>query len=125
MLAKELVAHWNWTAHIKKLSVTAQGWLKKTKQRWDAQDHLLRKLKPGTKSLHEIRFYQQCLTFLIAVSPFQRLVWKVCLSLNGGGHLCWQSMALFALQCSTKAYMVGFWHDTNLCAIHRKVVTVN
>ena len=30
MSVKELVAHWNRTAHIKKPSVTAQGWLKKT-----------------------------------------------------------------------------------------------
>ena len=37
----------------------------------------------------------------------------------------WQSTALFALQCSTESYMAGFWHDANLCALHRKVVTVN
>ena len=82
-------------------------------------------MKPGTKSLKEIRFYQWCQTFPIAVSPFQRLVHEVCLSLDGGGDLCWQSTALFALQCSTEAYMAGFWHDTNLCALHWKVVTVN
>ena len=75
-------------------------------------------MKPGTKSLKEIRFYQRCQTFLIAVSPFQRLVREVCLSLDGGGDLRWQSMALFALQCSTEAYMAGFWHDANLCAFH-------
>ena len=28
--AQELVAHWNRTAHVKKPTVTAQGWLKKT-----------------------------------------------------------------------------------------------
>ena len=125
MSAKELVAHWNRTARIKKPSVTAQGWLKKTERRRDAQNWLLRRMKPGTRSLREIRFYQRCQTFLIAVSPFQRLVCEVCLSLDGEGDLCWQSTALFALQCSTEAYMVGFWHDANLCTLHRKVVTVN
>ena len=49
----------------------------------------------------------------------------MCLSLDGGGHLRWQSTALFALQCSTESYMAGFWHDANLCALHQKVVTVN
>ena len=125
MLAKELVTHWNRTACIKKPSVTAQGWLKKTDYRRDTQNRLLRRMKPGTKSLKEIRFYQQCQIFLIAVSPFQCLVCEVCLSLDGGGDLRWQSMALFALQCSTEAYMAGFWHDANLCALHQKVVTVN
>ena len=125
MSATELVAHWNRTAHIKKLSVTAQGWLKKTECRRDAQNHLLQRMKPSTKSLKEIRFYQWCQTFLIVVSPFQRLVREVCLTLDGGGDLRWQSTALFALQCSTEAYMAGFWHDANLCALHWKVVTVN
>ena len=125
MLAKELITHWNRTARIKKLLVTAKGWLKKTECRRDTQNHLLRRMKPGTKSLKEIRFYQWCQTFLIAVSPFQCLVREVCLSLDGGGDLHWQSVTLFALQCSTEAYMAGFWHDANLCALHRKVVTVN
>ena len=125
MSAKELVTHWNRTAHIKKPSVTAQGWLKKTERRRDTQNHLLRRMKPGTKSLKEIRSYQRCQTFLIAVSPFQCLVLEVCLSLDGGGDLHWQSTALFSLQCSTEAYMAGFWHDANLCALHWKVVTVN
>ena len=51
MLAKELVSNWNRTAHIKKPSVTAQGWLKKTECRRDAQNCSLRRMKPGTKSL--------------------------------------------------------------------------
>ena len=89
MSAKEIVTHWNRTAHIKKPSVTAQGWLKKTERRRDMQNHLLRRMKPGTKSLKEIRFYQQYQTFLIAVSPFQCLVREVCLSLDGEGDLRW------------------------------------
>ena len=125
MSAKELVAHWNRTARIKKPSVIAQGWLKKTERRRDAQNRLLRRMKPGTKSLKEIRFYQWYQTFLIAVSSFQHLVHEVYLSLDGGGNLRWQSMTLFALQCSTEAYMAGFWHDANLCTLHQKVVTVN
>ena len=82
-------------------------------------------MKPGTKSLRDIRFYQRCQTFLVPVVPFQRLVRQICLELEGGGDLRWQSVALFALQSSTEAYMAGFFRDANLCAIHRKVITVN
>ena len=125
MMAKELVAPWNRTARVKKKSETLQGWLKKTQRKRDGQNRLLRRMKPGTKALREIRFYQRCQTFLIPVSPFHRLVHQICLELEGGANLRWQSTALFALQCSTEAYMAGFFRDTNLCAIHRKVITVN
>ena len=118
MSAKELVAHWNRTARVKKPTVTAQGWLKKTERQWDRQNCLLRRAKPGTRSLREILFYKKCQMFLVAVRPFHRLVREICMSLDGGGNLRWQSTALFALQCSTEAYMAGFWHDANLCAIH-------
>ena len=125
MTAKELVAHWNRTTRVKKKSETLQGWLKKTQRKRDGQNPLLRQMKPGTKALREIRFYQRCQTFLIPVSPFHRLVHQICLELEGGANLHWQSTALFALQCSTEAYMIGFFRDANLCAIHHKVITVN
>ena len=51
MSAKELVAHWNRTTPVKKPTVTAQGWLKKTERKWDRQNHLLRRAKPGTRWL--------------------------------------------------------------------------
>ena len=54
MTAKELVAHWNWTARVKKKSETLQGWLKKTQRKRDGQNRLLRQMKPGTKALCEI-----------------------------------------------------------------------
>ena len=118
MSAKELVAHWNRTAPVKKPTVKAQGWLKKTKHRRDQQNWLLRRAKPGTRSLWEIWFYQKCQTFLVAVRPFHQLIREICLNLDGGGNLWWQSRALFTLQCSTEAYMAGFWHDAHLCTIH-------
>ena len=43
MSAKELVAHWNRTACVKKPTVTVQGWLKKTEHRRDQQNRLLRR----------------------------------------------------------------------------------
>ena len=37
----------------------------------------------------------------------------------------WQSVALFILQVAAEAYVAGFFSDVNLCAVHRKVVTIN
>ena len=125
MTARELVAHWNRTARVKKKSETLQGWLKKTQRKRDGQNRLLHRMKPETKSLREIRFCQRCQTFLVPVAPFHRLVRQICLELEGGGDLRWQSVALFALQSSTEAYMARIFRDANLCAIHRKVITVN
>ena len=51
MTARELVAHWNRTARVKKKSETLQGWLKKTQRKRDGQNRLLRHMKPGMKSL--------------------------------------------------------------------------
>lgn len=35
-----------------------------------------------------------------------------------------QTSALEALQEAVEAYMVGFFEDTNLCAIHAKRITI-
>ena len=39
--------------------------------------------------------------------------------------LHWQSIALFTLQTASEAYIAGFFYDVNLCAIHRRVITIN
>ena len=31
---------------------------------------------------------------------------------------------MFALQSASEAYIAGFFHDVNLCAIHRNIVTI-
>ena len=56
MTARELVAHWNQKARVKKKLETLQGWLKKTQRKRDGQNKFLCWLKPGMKALHEIRF---------------------------------------------------------------------
>ena len=30
-----------------------------------------------------------------------------------------------SIHSQTEAYIAGFFHDVNLCAIHRRVVTIN
>ena len=39
--------------------------------------------------------------------------------------LRWQSNALFTIQSALEAYISGFYHDVNLCALHRKVKMIN
>ena len=58
--------------------------------------------------------------------PFQRLVREVSInSPSAKEGLRWQSNALYSLQSAAEAYMAGFFHDVNLCARHRKVITIN
>ena len=38
--------------------------------------------------------------------------------------LCFQAMALYALQDAAEMYLVHLFEDSNLCAIHGKCVTV-
>ena len=59
---------------------------------------------------------------------FQRLVREVCEDCPQrikNELIRWQSNALFTLQTLTEAYMLGFFNDINLCAIHRKVKTIS
>ena len=101
-----------------------QGWLRKTERKRNDQRQLLRRARPGTSSLQEIRLYQRCQSFLISTKPFIRLVRDICLrSLHVS--IRWQSVALFILQVAAEAYDAGFFSDVNLCAVHRKVVTIN
>ena len=123
---KELCCKWNKSGRIGLNSETARGWLKKTVKKRNAQGQVLWQAHPGTTALREIRHYQRCQTFLMATLPFQRLVREVCLELSPVDlQLRWQSTALFTLQTATEAYLAGFYNDMNLCAAHRKVVTIN
>ena len=126
MNMRELCREWNTRAKVGLPSETAAGWLKKTERKRNAQGQLLRRATPGVQALKEIRHYQRCQTFLIAVIPFQQLVREVCDQCDvRNGDIRWQSNALFTLQGAAEAYMGGFFHDVNLCALHRKVKTIN
>jgi histone H3 len=39
-------------------------------------------------------------------------------------HIRLQSQAILALQEAAEAYLVGLFHDTNLCATHAKRITI-
>jgi histone H3 len=96
--------------------------------------------RPGTVALREIRRYQKGTELLIRKAPFQRLVREIMLDLpykhlKGYPELRssvntdqrarrMQSTALLALQEAAEAFMIGFFEDTNECAIHAKRVTI-
>ena len=114
MSMKELCREWNKRAQIGLQCETMREWLKKSQGKRNKQGQRLKRAQPGVRALREIRHYQRCRTFLIAVIPFQRLVREVCddPEVRGTG-LHWQSNALFTLQGATEAYMSGFFHDVN------------
>merc|ERR1719158_1754937 len=80
------------------------------------------RFRPGTVALREIRKYQKSTELLIRKLPFQRLVREVASDFQM--DLRFQSQAVLALQEAAKAYLVGLFEDTNLCAIHAKRVTI-
>ncbi|XP_028632520.1 histone H3.3-like [Grammomys surdaster] len=78
--------------------------------------------RPGTVALREIRRYQKSTELLIHKLPFQRLVREI--AQDSKTDLRFQSAAIGALQEASEAYLVGLFEDTNLCAIHAKLVTI-
>ena len=83
-------------------------------------------LKAGTRSLHEISYYQKRVKLLIRKLPFQRLVREIMqdhLVVHVTG-LRKQANAMLALQESSEAFLIGLFEDSNLCAIHVKHDTI-
>ena len=86
-----------------------------------------RHYKPGTVALREIRCFQKSTELLIAMLPFQRLVHEITQDLSKPYYvfdLWFQSAVMFALQEAMEAYLVRFFDDTTLCAIHAKRQTI-
>ncbi|XP_050796308.1 histone H3-like [Gopherus flavomarginatus] len=77
---------------------------------------------PGTVALREIRRYQKSTELLICKLPFQCLVREIAQDFKT--DLRFQSSGVMALQEASKAYLVGLFEDSNLCAIHTKRVTI-
>ena len=77
-----------------------------------------RRFHPGTVALHQIRCYQKSTELLIRKAPFLHLVQEVIEQMNI--ECRFQSTAVLALQEACEAYLVGFFEDTNLCAVHAK-----
>ena len=86
------------------------------------KDRKVRRNKPGTVTLREVKRYQKTVDMLLPRASFQRVVRAITMEMDH--TLRFQSQALQALQEASEAYIVGLFEDTNLCAIHAKRVTV-
>ena len=95
-----------------KKTAPAAGGVKEKVRRW----------RPGTVALREIKRYQKQTAMLLPRAPFHRLVRSICSGIDS--DLRFQSQALVALQESAEAYLTGVFEDSNLCAIHANRVTV-
>ena len=79
----------------------------------------------GMVALCEIHCFQKSTDLLIAMLPFARLVREIVQDVGlRGFDYHFQSAAIYALQEAAEAYLVQLLDDTNLCAIHRKRVTI-
>ena len=78
--------------------------------------------RPGTVALREIRKFQKSTQTLIRKVAFQRLVREIAQDVKT--RLRFTSTALAALQEAAEYYLVHFFEDANLCAIHAKRVTI-
>ena len=77
-----------------------------------------RRHRPGVTVLREIRRYQKTGGLLIRKLPFQRLIHEIAKDFKTDLHF--QSAAVITLQEAIKAYLVGLFEASNLCAIHAK-----
>ena len=83
-----------------------------------------RRYQPGMKTLREIRKFQKSTDLLIPALPFSRLVREIVQTVTEGQQFRFQSLAIKALQEASEAYLVGFFEDAVLCAMHAKRVTI-
>jgi len=83
----------------------------------------VRRFRPGTVALREIRKYQKSTDLLIPKLPFSRVIKEIALQICSN-DMRFQSAALMALQEAAEAYLVTLFEDTVLCAVHAKRVTV-
>ncbi|KAI1289913.1 histone H3.3 type a [Halotydeus destructor] len=84
----------------------------------------VRRYRPGTLALKEIRYFQRSTQLLLRKSPFARLVREVAQNLLLKNDILWQSLAIQALQEASEAYLVGLFEDSNIVAINAKRVTI-
>ncbi|CAN9118105.1 unnamed protein product [Alternaria alternata] len=81
-----------------------------------------RRFKPGTVALREIRRYQRGTELLILKLPFARLVREISNIESSGTR--WAASAINAMQEVAETYLISYFEDCNLNAIHAKRVTI-
>jgi histone H3-like centromeric protein A len=72
----------------------------------------MKRFRPGTLALREIRKYQKTTGLLIRKLPFARLVREVCQEFVAPGLILrWQAEAILALQEAAEAFLVHLFED--------------
>jgi histone H3 len=87
-----------------------------------AQVKRMRRFRPGTVALREIKKYQSYTRLLLPRLPFQTLVRSIVDGIDS--NLRVQAQALLALQEAAESYLVNLFEDANLCAVHALRVTI-
>ena len=82
----------------------------------------MRRFRPGTVALRDIRKFQKSTDLLIQKLPFRRLVRELALDIDNQKRF--QESALRAIQEAAEAYIVSLLEEANLCAIHAKRITI-
>ena len=82
----------------------------------------MRRFRPGTVALREIRKFQKSTDLLIPKLPFSRLLRQIAQSITPDKRF--EKTALLALQEASEAYLTGLLEDANSCAIHAHRVTI-
>ena len=78
--------------------------------------------RPGTRALQEIRKEQKSVKNLISLAAFVRLVREIGADFKT--DLRWQTLAVMALRDAAEMFLVGYFDDANMAAIHAKRVTI-
>jgi histone H3 len=83
-----------------------------------------RRYRPGVQALREIRRYQKSTDAIIPLANISRLIREITEILYPKKIYRFQASAIEAIRQSVEAHMVTLFEDANLCAIHRKCVTI-
>ena len=81
------------------------------------------RVRPGTKSLREIREQQKSVKFCLRKAPFQRLVREICQDMSKTQYR-FQASALEALQEAAEVHLIERYQKSMLCVLHAKRVTL-
>jgi histone H3/H4 len=81
------------------------------------------RFRPGVVALREIRKYQKSTELFIPKQCFGELAREICDDVSLDKR--WAGDAMLALHEAAEAYLVEFFEEINLHAIHAKRVTIN
>ncbi len=82
----------------------------------------LRRWRPGTLALKEIRKYQKSTNLVISKAAMERTIRELCDEYVK--DIRWSNAAVMAIHHATENYCTKLFEDVNICAIHAKRETI-